>query len=66
MKTVKRTSQFKKDVKRMQKRGKAFDVFRDVIAELAAANPWIRSYMTTPSLANILARGSVISSLIGY
>ena len=39
MKTVKRTSQFKKDVKRMQKRGKAFDVFRDVIAELAAAQP---------------------------
>ena len=39
MKTLKRTSQFKKDVKRMQKRGKAFDVFRDVIAELAAAQP---------------------------
>ena len=39
MKTIKRTSQFKKDVKRMQKRGKAFDVFRDVIAELAAAQP---------------------------
>ena len=39
MKTIRRTSQFKKDVKRIQKRGKAFDVFRDVIAELAAAQP---------------------------
>ena len=39
MKTIRRTSQFKKDVKRVQKRGKAFDVFRDVIAELAVAQP---------------------------
>ena len=39
MKTTKRTSQFKKDVKRVQKRGKDFDVFRDVIANLAAAQP---------------------------
>jgi len=39
MKTIKRTSQFKKDVKRMQKRGKAFDVFRDVVAELVTAQP---------------------------
>ena len=39
MKTLKRTSQFKKDVKRVQKRGKDFDVFRDVIANLAAAQP---------------------------
>ena len=39
MKTIKRTSQFRKDVKRVQKRGKDFDVFRDVIANLAAAQP---------------------------
>lgn len=37
MKTIRRTSQFKKDVKRMQKRGKRFDVFREIVATLATA-----------------------------
>ena len=66
MKTIKRTSQFKKDVKRMQKRGKAFDVFRDVIAELAVAQPLDPKFRDHASLANTRARGSVMSSLIGY
>ena len=36
MRTIHRTSQFKKDVKRMQKRGKKFEEFKEVIRELAA------------------------------
>lgn len=35
MKAIERTSQFKKDVKRMQKRGKRFDVFKTVVEKLA-------------------------------
>jgi mRNA interferase YafQ len=36
MRTIYRTSQFKKDVKRMEKRGKKFEEFKEVIRELAA------------------------------
>jgi mRNA interferase YafQ len=36
MGTIHRTLQFKKDVKRMEKRGKKFDEFKDVIRGLAA------------------------------
>jgi mRNA interferase YafQ len=36
MRTIHRTSQFKKDVKRMEKRGKKFEEFKEVIRELAA------------------------------
>jgi mRNA interferase YafQ len=35
MKTIRRTSQFKKDVKRMGRRGKKFDVFKNIIRQLA-------------------------------
>lgn len=36
MRMLRRTSQFKKDVKRMRKRGKDFDKFKDVIKQLVA------------------------------
>jgi mRNA interferase YafQ len=36
MRTIHRTSQFKKDVKRMKKRGKKFEEFKEVIREIAA------------------------------
>ena len=36
MRMIHRTSQFKKDVKRMKKRGKKFEEFKDVIREIAA------------------------------
>jgi mRNA interferase YafQ len=35
MRTVRRTSQFKKDVKRMGKRGKKFEEFKEIIRKLA-------------------------------
>jgi mRNA interferase YafQ len=35
MKLVRRTSQFKKDVKRMGKRGKKFEEFKEVVKKLA-------------------------------
>jgi mRNA interferase YafQ len=34
MKTVRRTSQFRRDVKRMERRGKDFAVFRAVVRDL--------------------------------
>lgn len=36
MRTIYRTTQFKKDVKRIKKRSKSFDVFKQVIYKLAA------------------------------
>ena len=36
MRAIHRTSQFKKDVKRMGKRGKRFEVFKGVLRKLAA------------------------------
>ncbi|MDZ7720989.1 MAG: type II toxin-antitoxin system YafQ family toxin [Balneolaceae bacterium] len=35
MKKILRTNRFKKDVKKMKKRGKSFDVFKQVIQKLA-------------------------------
>lgn len=39
MRTIRRTSQFKKDVKRAQKRGKDFTEFKRVIELLAEGKP---------------------------
>lgn len=39
MKPISRTSRFEKDVKKMKKRGKSFDVFKDVIIKLANDMP---------------------------
>jgi mRNA interferase YafQ len=36
MRSIQRTSQFKRDVKRMQKRGKAFSEFKQVVGMLSA------------------------------
>ena len=36
MKIIRRTSQFKKDVKRLQKRGRDMSLFKDIILRLAA------------------------------
>lgn len=35
MKKISRTSRFKKDVKKMKKRSKSFDVFKQVVQQLA-------------------------------
>ncbi|TVR41154.1 MAG: type II toxin-antitoxin system YafQ family toxin [Bacteroidia bacterium] len=39
MKKISRTNRFKKDVKKMKKRGKSFDVFKQVIQLLAQGQP---------------------------
>jgi len=39
MKKISRTNRFKKDVKKMKKRGKSFDVFKQVIQQLAHGEP---------------------------
>ena len=44
MRTVQRTSQFKKDVKRMNKRGKSFVIFKEVMGKLAADEPLAEKY----------------------
>ncbi|MCJ7623039.1 MAG: type II toxin-antitoxin system YafQ family toxin [Anaerolineaceae bacterium] len=36
MRNIKRTSQFKKDVKRIKKRGKKFDGFKEIIKSLVS------------------------------
>ena len=44
MRKLIRTSQFKKDVKRMKKRGKKFVVFKEIIADLVAGNELPEKY----------------------
>jgi mRNA interferase YafQ len=39
MKKIFRTNRLKKDVKKMKKRGKSFDVFKQVIQQLAKGEP---------------------------
>lgn len=39
MKKISRTNRFKKDVKKMKKRGKSFDVFKQIIKQLAQDKP---------------------------
>jgi len=39
MRIVRRTKQFKRDVKRMQRRGKRFDIFKAVIQKIAMGQP---------------------------
>ncbi len=39
MKKISRTNRFKKDVKKMNKRGKSFEVFKLVIQQLAQGEP---------------------------
>ncbi len=39
MKKIFRTNRFKKDVKKMKKRGKSFDVFKQIIQQLALGEP---------------------------
>ena len=38
MKSIRRTSRFKKDVKRLQKRGKKFDAFKQVVDTIVSGN----------------------------
>lgn len=39
MRTIQRTSQFKKDVKRLIKRGNKFEEFKEVISKLSVGEP---------------------------
>lgn len=39
MKKISRTNRFKKDVKKIKKRGKSFDVFKKVIQQLVQGEP---------------------------
>jgi mRNA interferase YafQ len=44
MRVIHRTSQFKKDVKRMNKRGKSFSMFKEVVGKLASDEPLPEKY----------------------
>jgi mRNA interferase YafQ len=44
MKKISRTNRFKKEVKKMKKRGKSFDVFKQVIQQLALGEPLDKKY----------------------
>lgn len=50
MKRVTRTSKFKKDVKRLQKRGKRFDEFQAVVRKVASDEALEPKYRDHPLL----------------
>jgi len=50
MRTITRTSKFRKDVKRLQKRGKRFDEFQRVIRKLAGEESLEPKYRDHPLL----------------
>ena len=52
MKTIKRTSQFKKDVKRVQKRGKNSTSFGMLLRIWPLPSPSIRNFASTPFSEN--------------
>ena len=54
MKSIKRTKQFKKDVKRMQKQRKDFGVLKQVIENLAHRAKRVEIGRTSPKIATIL------------
>ncbi len=52
MRTIYRTRQFKRDVRRMQRRGKSFDEFKAVIRKLAEGLPLEAKYREHPLIGN--------------
>jgi mRNA interferase YafQ len=44
VRTIQRTSQFKKDIKRLKKRGKKFEDFKEVISKLSKGERLIAKY----------------------
>ena len=48
MRKIQRISQFKKDIKRMRKRGKKFEKTKEIIEELAAGLPLDEKYRDHP------------------
>ncbi len=44
MKQIYRTTQFKKDVKRLKKQGKDFAIFKQILTQLAQGNPLTEKY----------------------
>ena len=48
MTLIRRTAQFKKDIKRMGKRGKEFADFKDVVGKLVARQPLDPNYRDHP------------------
>lgn len=48
MKLIRRTSRFKKDVKRMQRRGKQFNEFKNVVRKLATGELLSAKYQDHP------------------
>ena len=48
MKAARRTSQFKKDVKRMEKRGKDFSVLKEILSLLIAGQSIVENFRDHP------------------
>ena len=65
MRAIRRTSQFKRDVKRMKRRGKNLQELKKVIESLAGGRKLRRNTETTCSLGDTEVRASVISHQIG-
>lgn len=54
MRSIVRTGQFKRDVKRMEKRGKTFESFRILIVQLAQGGMLEQKYKDHPLIGNFV------------
>jgi len=52
MKKISRTNRFKKDVKKMKKRGKSFDVFKKIVQQLAQGEPLDKKFRDHKLIGN--------------
>jgi mRNA interferase YafQ len=57
MKKISRTNRFKKDVKKMKKRGKSFDIFKQVIQQLAQGEPLDEKFRDHKLIGNYVGTG---------
>jgi mRNA-degrading endonuclease YafQ of YafQ-DinJ toxin-antitoxin module len=65
MRVIRRTAQFKQDVRRMEKQGKNTDLLEAVLLPLATGETLAPHYHDRPLVGNIAAHASAIWSLIG-
>ena len=65
MREIRRTGQFKRDVKRMQKRGKDMGVLRDIVVQIAAGETLDPRHRDHPLLGGYSGALSATSSPTG-
>ena len=66
MRIIERTSQFKRDIERMGKRGKDMRKFKEVLQTLVEGKQLAPQYRDHPLLGQYTALASAISNPTGY